>query len=66
MWCSVKLNTSDTLLVGLIYRSPNSSEINNANIFKLFREVSEKRYSHKLITGYLNFTEIDLSVQSIK
>ena len=28
-WCSIKLKTGDRLLVGFIYRSPNSSEEND-------------------------------------
>ena len=64
VWCSVKLNNKDTLLVGCIYRSPNSSETNNVNLFKLLREVSENRYSHKLIMGDFNFPEIDWLNQS--
>ena len=55
VWCSVKLNTNDTLLVGCIYRSPNSSETNNIDIFNLIKEMSEKRLSHKLIMGDFNF-----------
>lgn len=64
VWCSVKLNNNDTLLVGCVYRSPNSSETNNVNLFKLLREVSENRYSHKLIMGDFNFPEIDWLDQS--
>ena len=60
VWYSVKLNNKDTSLVGCIYCSPNSSERNNVNLFKLLREVSENRYSHKLIMGDFNFPEIDL------
>ena len=43
---------------------PNSSETNNVNLFKLLREVSENRYSHKLIMGDFNFPEIDWLDQS--
>ena len=51
----MKLNTNDTLLVGCIYRSPNSSETNNNDLFNLIKEMSEKRLSHKLIMGDFNF-----------
>ena len=49
VWCIVKLNNIDILLVGYIYCSLNSSETNNVNPFNRLKEVSEKRYSHKLI-----------------
>ena len=61
----MELNNKDTLLVGCIYRSPNSSETNNINLLKLLREVSENRYSHKLIMGDFNFPEIDWLNQSL-
>ena len=56
VWCNVKLNNNDTLLVGCIYRSPNSSKTNNVTLFKVLREVSEKRYSHKILMGDFNFS----------
>ena len=61
---SVKMNNKDTLLEGCIYRSPNSSDTNNVDLFKLSREVSENRYSHKLIMADFNFPEIDWLYQS--
>ena len=38
VWCLVTLNRTDTLLVGLIYRSPNSTVENNNNkiLYRLF------------------------------
>ena len=37
VWCLVTLNRTDTLLVGLIYRSPNSTvENNNKILYRLF------------------------------
>ena len=56
MLCSLKLNTSDTMLVGCIYRSPNSTETNNVYLFYLSKEVSEKRYSHNTYYGRLYFS----------
>ena len=37
VWCSVKLNTNNTLLVGYIHRSPNSSETNNIDLFNILK-----------------------------
>ena len=31
VWAEILLNSDDTMLVGVIYRSPGSSEANNAN-----------------------------------
>ena len=37
VWCLVTLNRTDTLLVGLMYRSPNSTvENNNKILYRLF------------------------------
>ena len=34
-WCVIRLNNNDTLLVGVVYRSPNSTENNNNELLNL-------------------------------
>jgi exonuclease III len=38
-WCEIKLKGSDRLLVGCVYRSPNSDVINNAKLMSSIRKV---------------------------
>ena len=58
IWCEVSLDGSDSLLIGSVYRSPNSSSENNKSVNKLIVDISDAR-SHVLITGDLNYPEID-------
>ena len=51
--------SSDTLIVGVIYRSPSSSPENNSNVLKLLAEIQKLAKSHLLITGDFNFPRID-------
>ena len=54
VWCSISLHGSDKLLVGCIYRSPNSPGENNQILHTLLKEASTHRASHKLIMGDFN------------
>ena len=59
----VKLEGTDSLLFGCIYRSPTStptSPINNANLNLLLKEIATtKQYSHKCIVGDFNYRDIN-------
>ena len=56
---SVKLNNEDELLIGLLYRSPNSNYDNNKMLQKLLSEAFNNNYSHILIMGGFNMPNID-------
>ena len=49
----------DSLVVGVIYRSPSSSLENDSNMLRLLAEVQKLAKSHLLITGDFNFPLID-------
>ena len=51
----------DRLLVGCVYRSPSSNDINNDKRCQLMREAGEKRCSHVLVIGDFNYQEINWS-----
>jgi hypothetical protein len=60
IWCEINLAGSDRLLIGCIYRSPNSDMINNAKLVSCLRKVcSEKKYTHLLLCGDFNIPEIN-------
>ena len=66
MWCQVKLNNNDKLLVGLCYRSTSSSAVNNHKMFEQLRAIVEVRgITHLLIMGDFNFPEIDWNNYSV-
>ena len=56
---SVKLNNEDKLLIGLVYRSPNSNNDYNNMLQKLLSEACKRNYSHILIMGDFNMANID-------
>ena len=59
VWCRVKLKNRDTLLVGCIYRSPNSTEANFQHLKTLMSSCRDTHYTHKLLMGDFNFKEIN-------
>ena len=59
VWCEIHLKNHDKLLLGCIYRSPNSDTGNNGDLINLLREASKKRISHLLIVGDFNCKDID-------
>ena len=61
IWASVTFMGNTTLLLGCIYRSPSSSQLNNEHLCKLIREMNRRGEQHVLIVGDFNFPEIDWS-----
>lgn len=60
VWTQIKLNNKDMLLLGCIYKSPNSSPENLDELDKLLTTVSkEKKFSHIMVMGDFNFPKID-------
>ncbi len=65
VWCEIKLSNNDKILVGSIYRSPNSSSENTSNLNTFLKQL--KLPSHVLIGGDFNYPEIDWNLmQSLK
>ena len=56
----IKLNQTDKLLVGLVYRSPsNRTGENSDNQYSLISEATNKDYSHIKIMGDFNYPDTD-------
>ena len=58
VWCSINLIGSDKLLIGCVYRNPNSNAENNQELLDLFLKVKDLNPSHVLIMGDFNLREI--------
>ena len=57
---SINLDKGDTMLLGALYRSPNSSTPNNDALCKLIEKLGpESKYSHVLLVGDFNYKNID-------
>ena len=63
-WCEVNLEKSDRMIIGCIYRSPNSSSENGNQLNRLIKYMSDKNPSHLLIMGDFNYPEIDWHTQT--
>ena len=57
LWVEIKENEDETLIVGCVYRSPNSDEVNNTNINKMIQNLNPTKKI--LMMGDFNYPEID-------
>ena len=61
-WNIIKLNANRSLLVGVVYRSPSSTEENNGNLLSLLRAAAAANCQFVNICGYFNLPHIDWSI----
>ena len=68
VWCVIKLERNENLLVGLCYRSPNDSteENNNKLLDQMKHTAKVHNVTHLLVIGDFNFSEINWKDGSIK
>lgn len=59
VWCCISLKNQDKLLIGVVYRSPTSTETDNNDMLTMISEMVNKKTSHILIMGDFNFPGID-------
>ena len=59
VWCEISVNRSDKVLIGLVYRSPNSSEENNCELNEMMSSINEENHAYKIIMGDFNYKDID-------
>ena len=65
VWISVPVGSGskDKMLIGCVYRSPNSSEVNNDNLLRLINDANNTSFSSVLILGDFNFPHIDWELE---
>ena len=67
LFVKVKVNNTDCLLVGLLYRSPSeNTEEKNAKLRDLLTEASDMKFKHYIIMGDFNYPAIDWDIQCAK
>ena len=59
VWCEVRLTGSDKLLVGCVYRSPNSNRDNDVKINTTLQKANSSGYSHVLVCGDFNHPSLN-------
>ena len=64
LWLKIKISKTDSLLLGCVYRSPNSSDENNESLNNLFRSLPMQLYSHLLVCGDFNYPSINWETNS--
>ena len=58
-WCTILLSDGKRLLVGVVYRSPNSQDENNKNMLDILRITANAKYDYLLVCGDFNLPRID-------
>ena len=64
VWAEIPLNSDDTMLVGVIYKSPGSSEANNEKLNQTVTEAVGLNHSHFLLMGDFNYPNIKWDSES--
>ena len=64
VWAEIPLNSDDTMLVGVIYRSPGSSEANNEKLNQTVTEAVGLNHSHFLLMSDFNYPNIKWDSES--
>jgi hypothetical protein len=59
VWCEIVLDDDDSLLIGCIYRSPSSPNMNNKKLLELLNQACNRNNAQLLVVGDFNFPEID-------
>ena len=59
IWIKIRINSYKDLLVGCIYRSPNSEASNNMELLGLLEEVSCLGAKYLVVVGDFNYKEVD-------
>ena len=59
VWVEIRWNNTDNLLLGGIYRSPQSDSDNNNQLLEIISAATSKNFTHTMIVGDFNIPEID-------
>lgn len=59
VWCELRLNETDKLIVGGIYKSPSSDELNHIRLNELMTQATNLNYKHMIIVGDFNFPDVN-------
>ena len=59
LWCTVRDGNDETVLVGCIYRSPNSDDQNNTELFNMLKSEKMSKFNKICIFGDFNFPDVN-------
>ena len=63
-WSIVKVTSNKSLLVGVIYRSPNSPEKNNESLLKILKRASRANCGQVVVCGDFNLPRINWNTRT--
>ena len=67
IWCEVKLTGNEVLLVGVVYKSPNTTDQNSEAMRHQIAMIDSIPYiTHKLVFGDFNFPEINWDTNIVR
>ena len=61
VWCTILLADGKRLLIGVVYRSPNSMDSNNESMLEMLKAASKTKCDFLLVCGDFNLPKIDWS-----
>ncbi len=61
VWCKIRLNNKDQLLVGCMYKSPNIQKEQELQMLRAITEAASLKTTHMLIMVDYNYPQIDWS-----
>ena len=66
VWCLVRLTNSESVLLGLCYRSPNSGIRNDEYLVNMLRKTEQLHVKHVLVMGDFNYPQIDWNAGKVE
>ena len=64
-WSEVSLQGKDSVIIGVVYRSPNSTAEENEQVVKVIRQAVSIGASHVIILGDFNYPDIQWQSQTV-
>jgi len=65
VWCTVKTSSTETMVIGVVYRSPSSTELQNKSLETNIRSAADGVFHHFLLMGDFNFPEINWNISRV-
>lgn len=59
VWCELRINKTEKLLIGGVYKSPNSDAVNHVALNRMITQAVELDYKNTIIVGDFNFPEVN-------
>ena len=66
LWVNIKITKEHNVIIGTIYRSPNSKTENNEKLLSLIQDIVKVKHDHLIITGDFNLKQIDWASNKVR